>query len=284
MSALPPYATTGQRVWHYGFRVICGIIFFFLIFPILVIIPLSFNAENYFTFTPAMLSLDPDGYSLQHYAKFFADSDWQAAMANSLKIAPAATILSVGFGTLAAIGLSQPHVPFRGPIMAILISPMIVPLIISAAGMYFFYSRIGLQGTYIGVVLAHAALGIPFVIITVTATLVGFDRSLTRAAANLGAGPVRTFFKIQMPLILPGVISGGLFAFITSFDEVVVVYFVGSAGQKTLPWQMFTGLREELSPVILAVATMLVAISIVLLTVVELLRRRSERLRGMSPG
>ena len=186
----------------------------------------------------------------------------RARCKNSLTIAPAATLLSVGFGTLAAIGLSQPHVPFRRAIMAILISPMIVPLIISAAGMYFFYSRIGLQGTYFGVVLAHAALGIPFVIITVTATLVGFDRSLTRAAANMGANPVTTFFKVQMPLILPGVISGGLFAFITSFDEVVVVLFVGSAGQKTLPWQMFTGLREQISPTILAVATILVVISI----------------------
>jgi putative spermidine/putrescine transport system permease protein len=174
--------------------------------------------------------------------------------------------------------------PFRGAIMAILISPMIVPLIISAAGMYFFYSRLGLQGTYWGVVLAHAALGIPFVIITVTATLVGFDRSLVRAAATLGAGPLRTFFKVQMPLILPGVISGALFAFITSFDEVVVVLFVGSAGQKTLPWQMFIGLREQISPTILAAATVLVTISVVLLTVLELLRRRSERLRGASPA
>jgi putative spermidine/putrescine transport system permease protein len=271
----------GQRIWFYAFRVICGLVFFFLIAPIVVIIPLSFNAEDFFTFTPAMLSLDPAGYSLKHYQDFFTNSDWQGALYNSLRIAPAATILSVGFGTLAAIGLSQDHVPFRRAIMAILISPMIVPLIISAAGMYFFYSRVGLQGTYVGVVLAHAALGIPFVIITVTATLVGFDRSLTRAAANMGAGPVTTFFRVQMPLILPGVISGGLFAFITSFDEVVVVLFVGSSGQKTLPWQMFTGLREQISPTILAVATILVCISIMLLTVVELLRRRSERLRGI---
>jgi putative spermidine/putrescine transport system permease protein len=136
----------------------------------------------------------------------------------------------------------------------------------------------------LGVVLAHAALGIPFVIITVTATLVGFDNSLTRAAANMGAGPVTTFFRVQMPLILPGVVSGGLFAFITSFDEVVVVLFVGSAGQKTLPWQMFTGLREQISPTILAVATILIAVSVVLLFVVELLRRRSERLRGITPS
>jgi putative spermidine/putrescine transport system permease protein len=282
--ALPPYASTGQRLWYYGFRVICALIFLFLIFPILVIIPLSFNVENFFTFTPGMLRLDPDAFSLRHYQDFFTNSDWQAALRNSLTIAPAATLLAVVFGTLAAVGLSQPHVPFRGAIMAILISPMIVPLIISAAGMYFFYSRLGLQGTYWGVVLAHAALGIPFVIITVTATLVGFDQSLVRAAANLGAGPLTTFFKVQMPLILPGVISGALFAFITSFDEVVVVLFVGSAGQKTLPWQMFIGLREQISPTILAVATLLVAISVVLLATLELLRRRSERLRGVSPG
>ncbi|MDW3180440.1 ABC transporter permease [Roseobacter sp.] len=279
-----PYLTPGQVLWHYTFRVICGAILVFLITPILVVMPLSFNAQDFFTFTPEMLRFDPAGYSLKHYEDFFTNSDWQGALANSVRIAPMATLLSVSFGTLAAIGLSQQHVPFRRAIMAILISPMIVPLIISAAGMYFFYSRIGLQGTYMGVVLAHAALGIPFVIITVTATLVGFDNSLTRAAANMGAGPVTTFFRVQMPLILPGVISGGLFAFITSFDEVVVVLFVGSAGQKTLPWQMFTGLREQISPTILAVATILVIVSIALLTVVELLRRRSERLRGMSPA
>ncbi len=284
MSGLPPYASTGQKVWYYAFRVICGLIFFFLIAPIVVIIPLSFNSQDFFTFTPEMLSLSPEGYSLKHYNDFFNNADWQQALWNSFRIAPMATILSVSFGTLAAIGLSQPHVPFRRAIMAILISPMIVPLIISAAGMYFFYSRIGLQGTYWGVVLAHAALGIPFVIITVTATLVGFDRSLTRAAANMGADPVTTFFKVQMPLILPGVISGGLFAFITSFDEVVVVLFVGSAGQKTLPWQMFTGLREQISPTILAVATILITLSVLLLASLEILRRRSERLRGMSPG
>jgi len=281
---LPPYTTPVQVFYHFCFRVLCGLIFFFLITPIVVVMPLSFNAQDFFTFTPEMLRLDPEGYSLKHYRDFFTSPDWQQAMWNSISIAPVATLLSVSFGTLAAIGLSAEHVPFRRAIMAILISPMIVPLIISAAGMYFFYSRLGLQGTYWGVVLAHAALGIPFVIITVTATLVGFDRSLTRAAANMGANPVTTFFRVQMPLILPGVISGGLFAFITSFDEVVVVLFVGSAGQKTLPWQMFIGLREQISPTILAVATILVTLSILLLTTVELLRRRSERMRGLSPG
>ena len=293
--SLPIYATTGQRIWYYSFRVICGLIFFFLVAPIVVVMPLSFNAQDFFTFTPEMLRLDPAGYSLKHYEDFFTNPQWQLAMKNSLIIAPIATIISVSLGTLAAIGLSQSHVPFKGTIMAILISPMIVPLIISATGMFFFYSSLGnwMENTlgldkgfvgYVKVVLAHAVLGIPFVIITVTATLVGFDRSLTRAAANMGAGPVTTFFRVQMPLILPGVISGGLFAFITSFDEVVVVLFVGSASQKTLPWQMFIGLREQISPTILAVATILVVISILLLTTVELLRRRSERLRGMSPG
>ena len=292
---LPTYATLGQRIWYYSFRVICGLIFFFLIAPIVVVMPLSFNAQDFFTFTPEMLRLDPEGYSLKHYRDFFTNPQWQLALKNSLVIAPLATIISVSLGTLAAIGLSQSHVPFKGAIMAILISPMIVPLIISATGMFFFYASLGnwMEGTlgldktfvgYVKVILAHAVLGIPFVIITVTATLVGFDRSLTRAAANMGAGPVTTFFRVQMPLILPGVISGGLFAFITSFDEVVVVLFVGSASQKTLPWQMFIGLREQISPTILAVATILVVISIALLTTVELLRRRSERLRGMSPG
>jgi putative spermidine/putrescine transport system permease protein len=292
---LLPYLTPGQVLWHYGFRIICGCIFFFLVAPLVPVMWLSFNAQDFFTFTPEMLRFDPEGYSLKHYQDFFTNNEWQRSFKNSLIIAPIATVISVTLGTLAAIGLSQSHVPGKRAIMAVLISPMIVPLIISATGMFFFYSDIGnfLEGTlgldknfvgYVKVILAHAVLGIPFVIITVTATLVGFDRSLTRAAANMGADPVTTFFRVQMPLILPGVISGGLFAFITSFDEVVVVLFVGSASQKTLPWQMFTGLREQISPTILAVATILVVMSILLLTTVELLRRRSERLRGMSPG
>ncbi len=298
--SLLPYLTSGQVLWHYTFRVICGAIFIFLITPILVVMPLSFNAQDFFTFTPEMLRLDPDGYSLKHYMDFLglredSNGEWLRSFSNSLLIAPIATILSVTLGTLAAIGLSQSHVPAKRAIMAILISPMIVPLIISATGMFFFYSSMGnwMEDTlglnknfvgYVKVVLAHAVLGIPFVIITVTATLVGFDRSLTRAAANMGADPVTTFFRVQMPLILPGVISGGLFAFITSFDEVVVVMFIGSASQKTLPWQMFLGLREQISPTILAVATILVALSIALLVTLEMLRRRSERLRGMSPS
>ncbi len=281
--ALPAYTTTGERIWFYSYRVFCGLVFFFLIAPIVVIIPLSFNSVPFFTFTEEMLRLDPAGYSLRWYNDFFTNANWQGAVKNSVIIAFFSTILATFLGTVAALGLSRSDLPFKSTIMGLLISPMIVPLIISAAGMYFFYSQIGLQGTFLGVILAHTALGTPFVVITVTATLSGFDQVLVRSAANLGANPTTTFFRIIVPLILPGVISGALFAFITSFDEVVVVLFVGSYEQRTIPWQMFSGIREQISPTILAVATLLVCVSVALLTALELLRRRSERLRGMTP-
>lgn len=284
MSSIPAYATTGERAWIYTYRTICGLIFFFLIAPIVIIVPLSFNSVPYFSFTPEMLALDPAGYSTKWYEDFFTNPNWLGAVKNSFIIAIFATLISTTLGTIAALGLSRSEMPYKSVIMAILISPMIVPLIISAAGMYFFYTKIGLAATHFGVILAHAALGTPFVVITVTATMVGFDHSLTRAAANLGASPTTTFFKVIVPLILPGVISGGLFAFITSFDEVVVVLFVASYEQRTIPWQMFSGIREQISPTILAVATLLVGISILLLSSLEWLRRRNERLRGMSPG
>lgn len=281
--AAPAYATPGERAWYYSFRVICGLIFFFLIAPIVVIVPLSFNAVPFFTFTPEMLALDPAGYSTKWYAEFFNSLNWQGAVRNSVFIAFFSTILATGLGTIAALGLSRPEMPYKTAIMAILISPMVVPLIISAAGMYFFYTRIGLASTHLGIILAHTALGTPFVVITVTATLVGFDNSLIRAGLMCGASQARVFFKVIVPLILPGMISGALFAFVTSFDEVVVVLFVGSFEQRTIPWQMFSGIREQISPTILAVATLLVGFSICLLATVELLRRRSERLRGVTP-
>lgn len=314
--ALPSYASPLERAWHYLYLVICGLIFFFLIAPILVIIPLSFNAEPFFTFTPAMRSLDPEGFSLRWYQSlltfgmqnpdaegwaFWADAwtnaHWIKAAKNSIIIGFFATLVATVLGTLAALGLSRPEMPYRRAIMAILISPMIVPLIITATGMFFFYSNpcellslVGLEpqcgrlsGTYLGVILAHATLGIPFVIITVTATLVGFDQSLSRAAASLGASPRVTFFRVTMPLILPGVIAGALFAFVTSFDEVVAVLFIAAPEQQTIPRQMWNGIREQISPAILAVATLLVIFSIALLTTVELLRRRSERIRGLTP-
>jgi putative spermidine/putrescine transport system permease protein len=310
--ALPKHASTLERIWHYTYLVICGLIFLFLIAPVLIIIPLSFNAEPYFTFTQKMISLDPEGFSTRWYdllltfgmsapdvprdgswwADMWQNSAWVQAAKNSVIVGVFATIFATVLGTIAALGLSRPEMPFRRLIMAILISPMIVPIIITATGLFFFYSSIqiakwelfGWQIPYLGIILAHATLGIPFVIITVTATLVGFDHSLTRAAASLGANPRVTFFKVTMPLILPGVISGALFAFVTSFDEVVAVLFIGAFDEQTIPRQMWNGIREQISPAILSVATILVVISIMLLTVLELLRRRSARLRGLSPG
>tara|TARA_B110000305_G_scaffold163601_1_gene180951 strand:+ start:64 stop:915 length:852 start_codon:yes stop_codon:yes gene_type:complete len=282
--ALPSYAGPLETTWYFTFRFLCACIFLFLITPILVIIPLSFNIEPYFTFTSGMLKFDPDAYSLRWYEDFINNTQWTHSVKNSFIIAIASTILATVLGTLAALGLSKPHMPYRSLMMGLLISPMIVPLIISAAGMYFFYSNIGLSQTYLGIILAHTALGTPFVVITVTATLVGFDHSLSRASANLGANPTTTFFKVIMPLILPGVISGALFAFITSFDEVVVVLFLAGFDQRTIPRQMWSGIREQISPTILAVATILVMISIALLATLELLRRRGEKMRGMSPG
>ena len=289
--ALPSYTTTGQRVGYYSFLTYCGLVFFFLIAPIFIILPLSFSSSPFFEFTREFMHFEPEAWSLRWYRQMVGISSpgdttvvtnkWMLGTRNSFFIGICATLLATALGTVAALGLSRRNMPFKGTIMAILISPMIVPLIITSAGMFFFYSKIGLTHTYLGLIFAHTALGTPFVVITVTATLTGFDTNLIRASQSLGADTMQTFFKVIMPLILPGVISGGLFAFITSFDEVVVVMFVGSVEQITIPKQMWAGLRQETSPVILCMATCLVALSIALLTTVELLRRRSERLRGI---
>jgi putative spermidine/putrescine transport system permease protein len=302
--ALPSYAGPLEKSWYYLFRLICAGILIFLIMPIVIVIPLSFNAEPYFSITPGMLHLDPEAFSLRWYndilrngmaapdavknwawfQDLWQNAQWIRAMRNSFFIGISATIIATTLGTIAALGLSRREMPYRAAITSILISPMIVPVIITATGMYFFYASIGLAATYTAVILAHTALGIPFVIITVTATLAGFDQSLIRAANSLGADQTTTFFKVIMPLILPGMISGALFAFVTSFDEVVVVLFLADIQQRTIPRQMWSGIREQISPTILAVATILVMISIALLTTVELLRRRSEKLRGVSPA
>ena len=281
--SLPTYAGRLEKTWYYAFRIISGLILFFLIAPIVVLIPLSFNAEPYFTFTKGMLTLDPDAFSTRWYQDTITNPQWIHSIKNSVIIGFFATIFATFFGTLAAWGLSRPQTPFRVPLMGLLISPMIVPLIITAAGMFFFYSKVGLAQTYPGLILAHTTLGIPFVVITVTATLMGFDHNLIRASASLGANPLTTFRKVVMPLILPGVISGALFALMTSFDEIVVVLFLSGFEQRTIPRQMWVGIREQISPTILAVATVLITVAILLLTTVELLRRRSERLRGIRP-
>ncbi len=254
----------------------CTLVFVFLVAPILVIIPLSFNAEPYFTFTEGMLRLDPDAWSLRWYREIVTSEVWTRSLANSLVIGVSATVLATILGTLAALGLASSAIPARRVIMGILISPMVTPVIIAAAGMFFFYSNLGLGQTHLGLILAHAALGVPFVVVTVTATLAAYDRNLTNAAASLGAGPWTTFRRVQFPLISPGIISGALFAFAVSFDEVVVVLFMGGVEQRTIPRQMWSGIREQISPAILAVATFLIAFAVLLLVTVDWLRRRNE--------
>jgi putative spermidine/putrescine transport system permease protein len=279
MAQYPRYFTIWQKLGLTGVKLTAWLVLLFLILPILVIIPLSFNAEPYFTFTEGMLSLDPDAYSLKWYREIWHEDKWLLAIQNSFYIGFMATIIATVLGTTAAIGLSNSRMPFQRMIMALLLSPMIVPLIITAAGMFFFYTQLDIAGSYIGVILAHAALGTPFVVITVNAALAGFDYSLVRASLGMGAKPVYTFFKVIMPLIRPGVISGALFAFVTSFDEVIVVLFLAGPEQRTIPRQMFSGLREEINPTILAVATLLVLISALLLLTMEYLRARGEKIR-----
>lgn len=260
-------------------------VLFFLILPILVIIPLSFNAEPFFSFTPGMLHLDPDAFSLRWYERIFTTGNWMLAIKNSFLIGLAATVIATVLGTMAAVGLASDAMPLRRLITALLLSPMIVPLIIVAAGMFFFYSRFNLVATYTGLIIAHAALGVPFVILTVTATLAGFDQSLYRAGLSLGASPLKAFRDVVIPLIRPGVASGALFAFVTSFDEVVLVLFLAGPEQRTIPREMFAGLREQINPTILAVATLLILLSLLLLFTLEMLRRRSEKIRsGRQPG
>ena len=282
--ALPNHTPLNYKIWHYTYLTFCGLVFFFLIAPLFVILPLSFNAEQYIHFSAKMLALDPEGFSLRWYEDMIygTKNPWGLATKNSLIIAFFATIGSTVLGTVAALGLSSRHMPYKAAFMALLISPMIVPLIISGTAIFFFMAKVGLAATHTGIVLSHIILGTPFVVITVTATLSGFDHSVTRAAASLGSNPVNTVMKITLPLIMPGVISGALFAFVTSFDEVVVVLFLAGLENTTIPIQMWVGLREQLSPTIMAVATCLIVMSTLILVSAELLRRRSERLRGIN--
>jgi putative spermidine/putrescine transport system permease protein len=280
MNSYPAHYTWRHKLGARALKLSAWAVLLFLILPILVIIPLSFNSEPFFSFTQGMLRFDPDAYSLKWYEAVFNSANWLLAIRNSFFIGILATLIATVLGTLAAVGLSSESMPLRRSITALLLSPMIVPLIIVAAGMFFFYTRFNLVGTYAGLIIAHAALGVPFVIITVTATLTGFDRSLYQAALSMGASPIKAFRDVVIPLIRPGVISGALFAFVTSFDEVVLVLFLAGPEQRTIPRQMFSGLREQINPSILAVATLLILISIVLLATLELLRRRSERVRG----
>jgi putative spermidine/putrescine transport system permease protein len=267
--------TSGERARDLALWLAATLVLAFLVLPILVIVPLSFSAGAFLTFPLP-------GLSLRWYEELIRADPWRFSLWNSLIVGAGATVIATVLGTLAAIGLDQ--VRFRGKavLTAFLIAPIIDPLVIFAAGLYFFYTPLGLANSLLGLTLAHGALGAPFVLITVGATLANFDRNLVRAAASLGASPVRTFFKVQLPLLAPGVLTGGLFAFVTSFDEVVIAIFLTGPAQRTLPRQMFDGIRENISPTILAAATILIALAVALLVAAELLRRRSLRMRGIA--
>jgi putative spermidine/putrescine transport system permease protein len=272
-----PTLSVTPRAWRIGTIALSALVFAFLIAPILVIVPLSFSADPFFSYPI-------EHWSLRWYAALLGDDPqallWQRAVLNSLAIGLGATLLATLLGTLAAIGLWRRRLPFANVMTAFLISPMIVPIVVTAIGMYYFYARIGLIGTYTGIILAHAALGAPFVFITVSATLASFDETLLKAGAILGAGPARVFRRIMLPLIMPGVVSGAIFAFATSWDEVVIVLFLAGPEQHTIPRRMWSGMRDNLSPTIIAAATLLIVLSMVLMLTLEWLRRRSERFRA----
>ncbi|MYD45571.1 MAG: ABC transporter permease [Gammaproteobacteria bacterium] len=267
-------------MWNVGKGVLTLFVvlgFIFLVAPLLVIIPLSFNAEPYFTFTEGMLRLDSEAYSLRWYRAIFESEEWLRAIQNSFFIGICATIVATVLGTLAALGLNDPRMPFRRFVSALIISPIVTPIIVVAVGLYFFYTDIGLGQTYLGIILAHAMIGAPYVVITVSASLANFDYSLMRAAASLGASPWTAFRRVQLPNISRGVITGALFAFINSFDEVVIVYFMAGVEQRTIPREMWSGIREEISPTILAIATLLILFVILVLISVELLKSFGEK-------
>ena len=266
----PINATTGERVWHYTFRVLVGIVFCYLIFPLVTIIPLSFNGGEF-------LHYPLHGVSLRWYQDFLASGRWGVAIKNSFIIGISAMFFATILGTIAAVGINRANFPGKQLLVALLISPMVIPLIITALALYLFYARIGLNDSYLGIILAHTILGIPFVVITVSATLQGFDYDLMRAGASLGASPLRVFFDITMPNILPGIVSGALFAFSISLDEVVVVLFIAGPAHRTLPRQMFSGIREHLSPTFLAAATILIMVAALLMLSLEVIRKRNEK-------
>lgn len=262
-----------ERSWRITLYVISGLILFYLVLPLIVIVPLSFNSEPFFTYPIT-------GFSIQWYEKFFMSDTWMLALKNSLIIASAVVVLATVLGTLAALGLTLADIPLKSLILGLLISPIMVPSIIIGVGMFFFYAWLGVINTLPGMILAHTTIATPFVVMTVTVTLANFNVNLIRAAASLGAKPPTVFFKIMLPIILPGVLGGAVLAFVASFDELIIAILLTGSETRTLPRQMWSGIREEISLTIVAVATVLITFAVLLMLTMEWLRRRSERMRG----
>lgn len=263
----PAYATPLDKLGWWALRIVCVGVLAFLLAPILAIAPLSFSDSSF-------LAYPIPGWSLRWYENLFTSAEWIRAARNSFIVAPAATLVATVLGTLAAVGLARSRFPFKGTLMSLLIVPMVVPIVVVGVSTYLFFAPLGLADSYLGLIVVHAALGAPFVLTTVLATLQGFNHNLVRASLSCGESPLNTFFRITLPVIAPGVISGALFAFATSFDEVVVTLFLAGPDQVTLPRQMFTGIRENITPTIAAVATLLILFTTSLLLVLEWLRGR----------
>jgi putative spermidine/putrescine transport system permease protein len=264
---LPAYYTPLDKLGWWGLRLFGVALLAFLLLPILVIVPLSFSASSF-------LAYPMPGWSLQWYENLFTAPEWIRAAKNSFIVAPAATVIATVLGTLTAVGLARVQFPGKGALMSVLIAPMVVPIVVVGVATYLFFAPLGLADSYTGLILVHAALGAPFVVTTVLATLQGFNHNLIRASLACGASPPETFFRVTLPVIAPGVISGALFAFATSFDEVVVTLFIAGPSQVTLPRQMFTGIRENINPTIAAVATLLTIFTTTLMLALEWIRGR----------
>ncbi|HEX7073115.1 MAG TPA: ABC transporter permease [Hyphomicrobiaceae bacterium] len=264
--------TRTEQVAKVVLVVSAALVCFFLIAPILAIMPLSVNDSEFLTYPLR-------GFTTRWYEAVFSSDKWRIAVVNSFLIGLPAAFIATVLGTLAAIGLSMADFRGKAAVMTLLLSPLVVPIVIVAVGLYFFFAPFGLTQSYTGLIIAHAALGAPFPVVTVSAALASFDRNLARAAASLGAPPLTAFRRVMLPLVAPGVAAGALFAFAISFDEVVTVLLLGAPHQRTIPREMFSGLRDSFNPTIAAVAVMLTLLAVVLLLIVELLRARSERMK-----
>ena len=244
----------------------------FILVPLLIILPMSLTSGVSLTFpTP--------GYSLRWYYELLDDPRWLSSFVNSIVIASVSTLLSCILGIPAAIGLAWGNFPGKRLIYAVVAAPLVVPVVIVGVAAFSFFATLGLAGNKWSIILTHTAMAVPVMLATVAASLAGFDRTLVRAAASLGAGASRTFFRVILPLIAPGVVSGAIIAFIISFDEVVVASFLSTGEERTLPRMIFSGVRESVSPAIASVAILLVAFSAVLLGIIGWLQSRAARLR-----
>jgi putative spermidine/putrescine transport system permease protein len=238
----------------------------FLLLPVLAVVPASFNSSSFIRLPPAQLSL-------RWYHAFFADPEWLRSLATSIEVALIAMLLAVVLGTLAALGLERASPRLRLLVLGLVLSPLIVPVIMSAIALYYVTRFVGLHGTVIGLALGHVLLCLPFVVINVGVALRGVDVNCRRAAEGLGASHWRIFRTVTLPLILPGLAGGAAFAFITSFDEVVIAIFLAGDTAKTLPVKMWEVVRVEFTPVIAVGSTLLIALTILMFLVMQLRQR-----------